>query len=411
MAVFSKEQVRLSNAKMRSPTPERMQKRKRERSPSRDRVLAKGTPVNTELRVLIKSAKQRRQKARQRQKRFAQRMRATRGELSILETKSVKDPQKRDYLRRLEEFYDFISHHEIDIKDEVKLDEALCEYSDHMFLNGESNSSGQKLKAALEFCRPESVRKGELHLPRFKRALKGWRRMAPTQTRLPMIEFIKGAITGVMLYQNHHDMALYNELTFSTYARPGEMLKVLAVDVIQRNQQFHHDVIALAPFERGEESKTGVFDEVLILDDVRMPCLGELVVQLAKNRIRQEGEAAHLWTFSAKQYLDVWRSCVMTLGLEEIAESPYQNRHGGASRDHLLRLRSVAAIQRRGRWSSDNSARIYDKPGRLQQLINKVSGELEPFGENMRMHFRNLYLGGKVVLPRKVKERTRQFFK
>ena len=322
VAVFSKEQVRLSNAKMRSPTPERMQKRKRERSPSRDRVLAKGTPVNTELRVLIKSAKQRRQKARQRQKRFAQRMRATRGELSILETKSVKDPQKRDYLRRLEEFYDFISHHEIDIKDEVKLDEALCEYSDHMFLNGESNSSGQKLKAALEFCRPESVRKGELHLPRFKRALKGWRRMAPTQTRLPMIEFIKGAITGVMLYQNHHDMALYNELTFSTYARPGEMLKVLAVDVIQRNQQFHHDVIALAPFERGEESKTGVFDEVLILDDVRMPCLGELVVQLAKNRIRQEGEAAHLWTFSAKQYLDVWRSCVMTLGLEEIAESP-----------------------------------------------------------------------------------------
>ena len=181
--------------------------------------------------------------------------------------------------------------------------------------------------------------------------------------------------------------------------------------MIQRNQQFHHDVIALAPFERGEESKTGVFDEVLILDDVRMPCLGEVVVQLAKNRIRQEGEAAHLWTFSAKQYLDVWRSCVMTLGLEEIAESRYQNRHGGASRDHLLRLRSVAAIQRRGRWSSDNSARIYDKPGRLQQLINKVSAELEPFGENMRMHFRNLYLGGKVVLPRKVKERTRQFFK
>ena len=170
VAVFGKEQVRLSNAKMRSPTPERMQKRKRERSLSRDRVLAKGTPVNTELRVLIKSAKQRRQKARQRQKRFAQRMRATRGELSILETKSVKDPQKRDYLRRLEEFYDFISHHEIDIKDEVKLDEALCEYNDHMFLNGESNSSGQKLKAALEFCRPESVRKGELHLPRFKRA-------------------------------------------------------------------------------------------------------------------------------------------------------------------------------------------------------------------------------------------------
>ena len=41
------------------------------------------------------------------------------------------------------------------------------------------------------------------------------------------------------------------------------------------------------------------------------------------------------------------------LGIGEVALSPYQNRHGGASRDHLLRLRTVAAIQRRGRWAAE----------------------------------------------------------
>ena len=45
----------------------------------------------------------------------------------------------------------------------------------------------------------------------------------------------------------------------------------------------------------------------------------------------------------------------------------------GASRDHLLKLRSVAQIQRRGRWATDTSARIYDKPGRnLQDEIPGV---------------------------------------
>ena len=143
-----------------------------------------------------------------------------------------------------------------------------------------------------------------------------------------------------------------------------------------------------------------------------MPCLGEVVVQLAKNRIRQEGEAAHLWTFSAKQYLDVWRSCVMTLGLEEIAESRYQNRHGGASKGSSTAVAKCGSHPSRG--EVDGPATI--QPGSTtsradcSNLSTKSVPSWSPFGENMRMHFRNLYLGGKVVLPRKVKERTRQFF-
>ena len=84
-----------------------------------------------------------------------------------------------------------------------------------------------------------------------------------------------------------------------------------------------------------------------------------------------------MWSFTAAKYLQVWRLCTEALDIQDLAVSPYQNRHGGASRDHLLKLKSVQAIQRRGRWAVDSSARSYDKPGRLQQMINKYSDRWE----------------------------------
>ena len=69
-------------------------------------------------------------------------------------------------------------------------------------------------------------------------------------------------------------MALYNELTFSTYLRPGEALKLKAADFVSQGgalEEYPHSILVLAPFERGESSKTGIFDEVVILDDGRVP--------------------------------------------------------------------------------------------------------------------------------------------
>ena len=80
--------------------------------------------------------------------------------------------------------------HVTDKKKGPELDAALCEYADHLFLSGETCSYRQKLQAALEYVRPETARDGSLRLPRFKRALKGWRKLSPAQVRLPMIEFL-----------------------------------------------------------------------------------------------------------------------------------------------------------------------------------------------------------------------------
>ena len=142
-----------------------------------------------------------------------------------------------------------------------------------------------------------------------------------------------------------------------------------------------------------------------------MPQLGRLMVEESKKREKKFSCEASMWDFDAKKYLKVWRACVEALDVQELAISPYQNRHGGASRDHLMKLRSVPAIQRRGRWASDSSARIYDKPGRLQQVLNRFSQDLQPFGELVRTNFTAYYQGGRVPLPRPVRCRVHNCFK
>jgi len=358
---LTKKEVERANKRVKSPVRvEERVGRKRSRSPSRMRDSVQNN-FSKGLKQVLKSVEKKRAKARMRQAKYQKKLRTTVGERNLLELCSIKEPQRRNYAKKVDEFYGFVSHHGLPLSTEEHLDEALCEYADELYLNGESVNAGEQLKAALEFDLPTAARGGSLVLPRFKRALKGWRRMAPNQTRLPMLEFLKSSISGVMIAAGHLEEALFNEVTFSTYTRPGELLRVLPCDVVKKNQDYHFDVIILSPHERGVSSKVGIYDDTVILDDTRAPWLGSLLVELAekKEKISQENS---IWSFSAAKYLETWRKAVQVLQIEDVAITPYQNRHGGASRDHLCRLRSMMAIQRRGRWASDASTRIYSKP-------------------------------------------------
>ena len=231
--VFTKSEAEKANQRMKSRSRSPLT-RKRKRSPSQEK-LVRNTPVTGLAKQVMRRAEERRQRARTRQSKHLKRLRAQAGEMTVLELASVRRSTQEDYLRRLNAFYDFAAFHLLSLKSLEDLDKALVDYSDTMYLNGEDSHAGDKLKAALEFQRPEGVRTGRLELPRFKRALKGWRKLAPTQVRQPMLEFLKSAVSGVLLRMGKKNMALFNEATFSTYARPGELLRVFPADIVPKN--------------------------------------------------------------------------------------------------------------------------------------------------------------------------------
>ena len=197
---LTRSEVVKSNAKMRSPSPERAVGKKRKVSRSPENRQTYRAPVSQPLREMLKRVEVKRKKARSRQTKYAKKLRATRGELSLLETASVKSSTKEEYLKGLRGFYNFVTFHMLPCQREEDLDAALRDYADELFLDGEDSHVGSKLQAALEFERPQAARVGTLHLPRFKRALKGWRKLAPQQVRMPLMEFLKSCIAPPCLF-------------------------------------------------------------------------------------------------------------------------------------------------------------------------------------------------------------------
>ena len=54
----------------------------------------------------------------------------------------------------------------------------------------------------------------------------------------------------------------------------------------------------------------------------------------------------------------------------------YQARHGGASRDLLLRRLELEVIRKRGHWASYSSVRRYEKSRWLQRVVGRTHPRL-----------------------------------
>ena len=167
VAVFTKSEVLKSN----------ISRKRKSRSHSRSPVVEWGPPRSAGLKKLLKAHQSKRENARRRQRKFAQKLRATLGERSILELSSVKDPTRRDYLQRLEKFYEFVRFHQLEIKQEANLDTALCDFADQLYTSMEKAAQvGKSCRLLWSLC---ARRRGFPVFGRLSKAGEGWRLRRP----------------------------------------------------------------------------------------------------------------------------------------------------------------------------------------------------------------------------------------
>jgi len=361
----------------------------------------------------VRKAMLRRTRALRRQAEHVKKLRAAVGEAGVLETKSVRKPSRDDYQRRLRELWAFVARHRLPHKSREDLDKCLVDFCDFLFLDGGGSDEGGKLKAALEMYRLEFCRDGRLSLPRFARTLRGWKKAAPQRSRKTLPEELLYAIAGTMIHRKRQQMALLAVLLFSAYLRPCEGYRLQTCDVVPPVKDSatpaRDFTVILAPFEREEATKAGAYDESVVLDSRREDFLGELSGALAEQRQAAAGdplEAVPLWSFTARAFLEEWRAAVQQLRVGDLVESPYQCRHGGPSRDRLMKLRSLLAVKKRGRWAADSSVRVYEQSGRVQETLHKLSPELVLFGNSVRENFGRLFRGGMALAPPAVTRRS-----
>ena len=119
-------------------------------------------------------------------------------------------------------------------------------------------------------------------------------------------------------------------------------------------------------------SKTGEFDESLLLDLVEDQWLGPLCQQLVQGRDPQ----LPLFAFSQAEFARLFKAAGARLMLQR-PPPPYVLQHSGASRDFAEQRRTLVGIKRRGRWRTDASVRRYEKGGRLGSEFAKLPERLQ----------------------------------
>ena len=105
--------------------------------------------------------------------------------------------------------------------------------------------------------------------------------------------------------------------------------------------------LLLRPSEREEPTKVGQFDDTILLDNRDFPDLGALFAGL-----RSGDPEVWLFSFSQTQLLHRFQSACRAAGMGSLNLEMYQMRHGGASKDFLMKalipLHKVITMNKRG---------------------------------------------------------------
>ena len=206
--------------------------------------------------------------------------------MPFIRAQSVTAPIRARYEEACLKFdeWSWNNGHEVSTPDQ--LDAALDLWMTENYVDAKESWEGSHMLAALEWHDPRYGRQGDLRLPLAHQALKGWRRLAPGHSRLPLPAQVVAMLAMRFAVIGRRDMAVCIMAMMSCYLRPAEPFRLKVASVVPpvpaagmlhaRWSITMHEFVG----EGSRPSKTGEFDESLQLDLSNIEwvgrCLGNL---------------------------------------------------------------------------------------------------------------------------------------
>ncbi|CAK0883435.1 unnamed protein product [Prorocentrum cordatum] len=330
--------------------------------------------------------------------------------LSVLETGSITAATRAQYVEAFDGFQAWMAERGVQPTTLDDYDEQLVLRLDELYLDGEGIGAGQKLFASVLFFLGLTKAAGS-PMARARRALRGFRRLAPPTSRLPLPFELPAALVNYLVSVSKLEAALVLWLSFELYLRPSEPYHIRATDVVRPARgRLGHDSwsVTLHAAETEVLSKTAEYDEALKLDLPRQELLGPALEASVTARLgpdwrrprpaaargaaaggRASGAAPEplLFAITQREVSSALSAAAKALGIEKFLPGlhPYMLRHGGASHDYGSKARSLVDVQRRGRWQSWHSVRRYEKGARLSQVLQMVPAAMQVFSGSGRL--------------------------
>ena len=224
-------------------------------------------------------------------------------------------------------------------------------------------------------------------LPKSRQALNGFTKAAPDQQRDPFPWEAAVLVADWLISRDEQgDLAAARAIViaFDGLLRPSEVLAVRSCDVTVTRPGTMSRVpavtVRLAPSRMDDGSlppsrtKSGAFDDSIAFGDSASSEAGRgWVAKLLAALKASTSPAKQLLPISLCTWETKFREAVAALSLQSLRGSPHCLRHGGASSDYAAGTRSLADIQRRGRWHASVSVKRYEKSGRLTMQISRLS--------------------------------------
>lgn len=198
--------------------------------------------------------------------------------------------------------------------------------------------------------------------------------MAPSRSRLPAPWLLVAHVVSELALEMKIEEAMAVLLMFMGYLRPCDMLHVrgaqLTALMAEGGAARAHWSLILHPLERRKPSKIGAFDECVLLTNPEFNDL-EGALRLWKQRAGLKGRLiATPYEQLAKDFRAACaRLNYVSLGIEHL----YQLRHGGASFDVASGHLDVVGAMKKGRWPSMSSLRRYERGGRLNEVLARLT--------------------------------------
>lgn len=274
-----------------------------------------------------------------------------------------------DYHRRVLVFQNFCSLLGLRTSTSSQVDHALTVFFNQSFEEGLDISEAQKAFAAVQEAFPVVGRQG---LSRSRRSLKGWKNLDPGQSRTPLAWPFISLLALTMMQLGEVRCALCILTMFTTYIRPCEALKLLKRDVVRSTDLGVSWALNVNTSEEAQQSKVGLQDEAMLLDNKMLDYLGPALGVLAQGL-----PFTTLFEMQYPQLHRTWHATLAHLGLPMETADLYQLRHSGASWDRLKKVRSLLEIKLRGRWSSDASLKRYESHAKVAQLYEKLPDSIK----------------------------------
>jgi hypothetical protein len=152
-----------------------------------------------------------------------------------------------------------------------------------------------------------------------------------------------------MLWQGHYEAAVAVMVAFVCYLRPYELMNLRTADCVIGMQgqkgRLAESTITVAPFGRGESSKTGSYDDTVTGSSRTLPWI--TLVFDSWVRERQDNQCAMLWTIHIETLKRLYGMAAAALKFP-VETCLYQLRHGGASHDLASETRRTKKSKRAG---------------------------------------------------------------